>query len=310
MRFPIRQWAGACGALIAAFALSGPAARAEAPAPAPVLSPAAVETPAGNVALWKVADEDTTIYLFGTIHLLDGDDAWFSDTIGKALTTSDQLVTEVDQDSGAAASAMLLRRAMLPQGQNLRALMSAEDRAAYEKALRAIRMPAETFDRFKPWYAGLMLNLLPLMQNGYSVDKGVEAVLTARKRPQTGTGALETMEEQVDLFDALPQTAQLAYLRSTAKAAPDMVATIAGMVKEWRAGNADALAELINDEETDPALLDRILYARNTSWANWIVRRLEQPGTVFVAVGAGHLAGQGSVQDQLRRRGIGSARVQ
>ena len=306
MKFPIRQWAGACGALLAAFALSGPAARAADPAPFPT----AVEAPAGKVALWKVADEDTTIYLFGTIHLLDGDDAWFSDTIGKALATSDQLVTEVDQDSGAAAGVMLLRRAMLPEGQNLRALMSGEDRAAYEKAMRAIHMPPETFDRFKPWYAGLMLNLLPLMQQGYSVDKGVEAVLTARKRPQTGTGALETMEEQVDLFDALPQKAQLAYLRSTVKAAPDMVATIASMVKEWRAGDANALAELINDEETDPALLERILYARNTNWANWIVRRLEQPGTVFVAVGAGHLAGQGSVQDQLRRRGIGSARIQ
>ncbi len=306
MKFPIRQWAGACGALLAAFALSGPAARAADPAPFPT----AVEAPAGKVALWKVADEDTTIYLFGTIHLLDGDDAWFSDTIGKALATSDQLVTEVDQDSGAAAGVMLLRRAMLPEGQNLRALMSGEDRAAYEKAMRAIHMPPETFDRFKPWYAGLMLNLLPLMQQGYSVDKGVEAVLTARKRPQTGTGALETMEEQVDLFDALPQKAQLAYLRSTVKAAPDMVATIASMVKEWRAGDANALAELINDEETDPALLERILYARNTNWANWIVRRLEQPGTVFVAVGAGHLAGRGSVQDQLRRRGIGSARIQ
>ena len=44
--------------------------------------------------------------------------------------------------------------------------------------------------------------------------------------------------------------------------------------------------------------------------AEWIGNRLEEPGTVFLAVGAGHLAGEGSVQDQLSANGIAAERLQ
>ncbi|MCX7676523.1 MAG: TraB/GumN family protein, partial [Alteraurantiacibacter sp.] len=59
----------------------------------------------------------------------------------------------------------------------------------------------------------------------------------------------------------------------------------------------------------DGYLYDRLLIQRNANWVRWIERRLEQPGTVFVAVGAGHLAGPGSVQDQLQERGHVVSRI-
>ena len=49
---------------------------------------------------------------------------------------------------------------------------------------------------------------------------------------------------------------------------------------------------------------------RNERWAEWVARRLETPGTVFVAVGAGHLAGEVSVQAMLAERGLATERVQ
>ena len=82
------------------------------------------------------------------------------------------------------------------------------------------------------------------------------------------------------------------------------------MVAEWLAGDADGLAELMNEGLTDPALADALLYKRNENWAEWINTRLERPGTVFIAVGAGHLAGQKSVQDYLTQRGLTVERVQ
>ena len=78
---------------------------------------------------------------------------------------------------------------------------------------------------------------------------------------------------------------------------------------QWLAGNADGLAKLINAQETDPLIYKRLITDRNANWAKWIDKRLEQPGTVFIAVGAGHLAGKGSVQDQLKKLRIKSARV-
>lgn len=305
MKFPIRQIAGALGALAMVF--SGPVALADASVAVPVHD-AMEQTP--HPALWKVADEDTTIYLFGTVHALPAGKAWFNPAIASALGSADQLVTEIDLAQSGAIAGEFAKKAMLPAGEGLRAMMTQEDRIAYEQALKSLGLPAEAFDRFKPWYAGLMLSMLPLLQHGYSPEAGVETVLAAHRAPRSTTAALETAEFQLGLFDSLTAAEQLSYLRSTVEAVPDMSATLNRMVDEWLEGDADALASLMNQQEDDPALMDRLLYSRNRTWADWIAKRLEQPGTVFMAVGAGHLAGPGSVQDELARRGIGSARVQ
>ena len=81
------------------------------------------------------------------------------------------------------------------------------------------------------------------------------------------------------------------------------------MVAEWIEGDAVGLAALMNAELTDPVLKERLLTSRNANWAGWIERRLEEPGTVFIAVGAGHLAGEGSVQDHLRKRDLKVTRI-
>ena len=82
------------------------------------------------------------------------------------------------------------------------------------------------------------------------------------------------------------------------------------MVDAWKRGDADSLARLMNEEEDEPELMERLLTNRNKAWADWVKARLDKPGTVFVAVGAGHLAGNGSVQEQLATRGIATTRVQ
>jgi len=103
---------------------------------------------------------------------------------------------------------------------------------------------------------------------------------------------------------------QLFYLRQVVQGVPDMKAKLDEMIARWLEGDADALARLINEEETDPVLMDRLLTQRNVNWAEWIGQRLDKPGTVFMAVGAGHLAGDESVQSMLTRRGITVTRVQ
>ncbi|HEX7930224.1 MAG TPA: TraB/GumN family protein, partial [Sphingomicrobium sp.] len=77
-----------------------------------------------------------------------------------------------------------------------------------------------------------------------------------------------------------------------------------------KAGDADHLAELMNEDESDPEIRKVLITDRNANWAKWLKARLDKPGTVFVAVGAGHLAGPGSVQDQLAAAGVSSTRVQ
>ena len=273
---------------------------------------ASVDTPpAGAVpgpALWQVSDRDTTIYLFGTVHALPQATTWFDGRIERAFNASDQLVTEIDVANAASSAQALQSASVLPAGQSLRALMSTDNRQQYEAALVGLGLPVEALDRYEPWFAAMNLSLLPLLRSGYDPQSGVELSLNGRAGTKT-RDALETVEQQVALFDTLPQEAQLAFLDETVEKIPEATSTLDAMVAEWVEGDAVALAGLLNAEMTDPVLYERLLTSRNANWAGWIANRLEQPGTVFVAVGAGHLAGPGSVQDQLAERGLKVTRI-
>src|SRR5690606_24862456 len=110
-------------------------------------------------ALWQLADEDTTIYLFGTVHALPKDKDWFDSRIERAFASADELVTEVDISDVAASGEALQRAGMLPEGQTLRGLMTPENRMEYEAALVALGLPVEALDRLEPWFAAMTLSL-------------------------------------------------------------------------------------------------------------------------------------------------------
>lgn len=271
---------------------------------------AATPAMAKGPALWKVADEDTTIYLFGTVHILPQGIEWYDATIDNALTGSDTFVTEIPMDpaSEAAMGQLAQTKGMLPSGTTLRSLLTPEQTSTYEAALAKIGAPPAAFDQFKPWLTGLTLSLIPLMQQGYTPGSGVEKVLLSKigDKPQ---GALETAEFQLGIFDGMEQSAQVTFLMEAAEGMDEVAPMLDRMVSEWAQGNPDKLAEVMNEGMTDPAVAEALLYSRNANWAEWIDTRLDQPGTVFIAVGAGHLAGAKSVQDYLADKGITTMRV-
>jgi len=292
----------------AAFALF-----AGAPVIAGDTAPPAADLPAGpeGPALWSVSDEDTTIYLFGTVHVLPKEVKWYDPEIAGALAEADAIVTEIKMDpsSEAAMQQLAMSKGTLPAGTTLRSLLDEEQTAAYEAALGKIGVPAEAFDQLKPWMVGLSLSMIPLMQQGYSPDSGVEKIVISKAgdKPQE---ALETAEFQLGIFDNLPPDQQVAFLMSAVDGVDEVKTMLDAMVAEWVEGDADSLAEIMNDGMDDPALAEALLYQRNANWAEWIEERLAEPGTVFIAVGAGHLAGEKSVQDYLSEKGIETARVQ
>ncbi len=279
--------------------------------PAPVTAQLAPAPQSARPAMWKVADADTTIFLFGTVHALPKGITWFDGTIANAFEGSQELVTEIVETDPAAMQAAVVAKGILPEGKSLRDMLTAEQRTAYEAAMKANGLPEAAFDRLKPWYVAVFLSAMPVLRDGYDPENGVEKVLDTRakllKRPHT---ALETAEFQLGLFDSLPDETQLRYLNEVIRTLPDARNELAAMVDAWKTGDAATLARLMNEEEDEPVLIERLILGRNRAWAEWIAKRLDQPGTVFVAVGAGHLAGNGSVQEQLAGKGVISTRIQ
>lgn len=303
--------AKAAAALSLGFTGSAQAQEAQTlPTPVPDQAVAASELELGGPALWKVADEDTTIYMFGTVHVLPNETEWLNAPIQNALDASDEFVTEIDIAAAAAAGPDMVKAASLPEGQTLRSLLKPEDKAAYEAAMTGLGVPVAAFDQFEPWFAAMNMGMIPLLQKGYNPESGVEQVLTTSVGDGKKKAALETFAYQIELFDGLPIPNQAAYLRQVVDAIPKTAETVDTMVAEWLEGDADALGKILNESMGDANLYERFLTNRNANWADWIDWRLDQPGTVFMAVGAGHLAGEGSVQDKLAERGFEVTRVQ
>lgn len=288
-------------ALLALLLCAAPAAAQEAPAP--------VE---GRPALWRVADADTTIYLFGTVHALPQGAKWLEGTVAGALLSSDTLVTEVPP--GTLTDPAFLRRytaaAMLPEGETLRGMLTGQQRAKLEAALAASGLKPDQLDRFKPWFAANTLVLAPLLKKGFAVASGSEGAIEAKAAKGTARLGLETGDQQLALFDGLPHDLQIANLMEVVDKLGELDARMDRTVSAWLAGDVAAVAAENEAKDDDPRMAEALLYPRNRAWADWIAARLATPGRVFVAVGAGHLAGAHSVQSALAAKGLTVTRLQ
>lgn len=285
---------------LSAFALASCASNVKSPA---------VATP----ALWKVADADTTVYLFGTIHVLPKGMAWTSPQLATAVDASQGLVLEtVLPKDPAALGATMAKLGVSPGLPPLLDRVPADKRAALKAVIDKSKLPLAVLDRLETWAAALALTAQTTQAAGLSGDEGAEAQLTTRfEKAGKPVSGLETPEQQLGYFDTLPEPAQRRFLASVADDNEKAQTQLDAMIAAWRAGDVAKIASSFDDELKDsPELTEALLTRRNANWANWVAARLAKPGTVFVAVGAGHLAGDGSVEAQLEKRGLKVTRVQ
>ncbi len=262
-------------------------------------------------ALWAVKDADTTIYLFGTVHMLKPGLDWFDDGVRAAFDKSDTLMLEVVLPSDAEMNALVRELGTSPTAPDLARFLGSADAPKFLAALRELGVDRHQIDRFEPWLAATYLSSLPLKKLGYGEADGAEAVLREAAR-QAGKpmAGFETAREQLGYFDRLSMPAQRALLAETIRALPKAGKTLDRAVAAWSAGDDATIAALVNDDvASSPEVAQALLFRRNQRWAEWIGKRMAQPGTVFVAVGAGHFAGPGDVQAELAKRGLKVERV-
>jgi uncharacterized protein len=299
----------------ASFALAQPVV-APPPAPAEVARQAPQPAPVETVrpAMWAVSDTDTTIYLLGTIHLLPENYVWRTPVIDQAIAAADTLVIETIIDPRNPQELILALHqigyapGLPPIGQRV----DPSRRDLLETAIAKSGIPRPVFDRKKTWTAAFTLLGVQFREIGVEGQHGVEETLrqlfTAAGKP---IAQLETNLEQLSYFDTLPEHAQRALLEGAIETSQEIGTDFAGMLQSWATGDVEAIAETFNRSlAASPELREALLERRNANWTRWIVQRLEQPGTVLLAVGAGHLAGSDSVQTMLESKGYTVRRVQ
>ncbi|HEY1605907.1 MAG TPA: TraB/GumN family protein [Allosphingosinicella sp.] len=278
-------------------------------APAPHAAPAAH----GRPAIWKLHDKDTTIYLFGTFHLLPQGENWRTPAFDKALASSDELVMEIPNiDDANALAQSMLKLAVQPGLPPIAERVPPEKRAALKAMIAESGIPELVLDRMKTWAAALLLDAVIFKRLHLDPNAGVEETLIGpwRKSGKPLEG-LETAEQQFGLFDHLSDSAQRTFLVDEVDELDKVKPQFDAMIHAWVNGDVAGIARTFNDDMKDsPELRKALLADRNARWADWLKARMAKPGTVFVAVGAGHLAGKDSVEAMLAARGVKVTRVQ
>lgn len=265
-------------------------------------------------ALWQVYDKDTNIYLFGTVHLLPPGTAWRSAKLNQATQSAGTLVVEtiIDEKNPQAFAAELARLSIHPGLPPIASRVRPEKQAALRAVIAKSGIPEAALNNMETWAAAFALLQLQFKELGVSGNDGVEntlkqAFLSAGKPIEQ----LETNSQQLGFFDALPESAQRDLLEGAVEDPAAAKQQFNAMFSAWMSGDVKAIAQTFNAEfATSPELKEALLRSRNANWSGWLERRMQQPGTVFVAVGAGHLAGDDSVVEMLKKRGYRVKRVQ
>jgi uncharacterized protein YbaP (TraB family) len=274
----------------------------------------AAPLPDAEPAMWMVKDKDTTIYLFGTFHALDGKRDWFNDEVKAAFDASQDVVLEIiTPDNPLDMLPALKRYAFTPPGApTLTSKLSPKGRTLLAANLAKHKMSPAALDRYKPFFAAVTLTTLQFGTMGMGADHGAEAVIKqAVKASGKRLGSVETVDQQFAMLDALPEQEQLRLLEGTLADDGSAKSEIAAMLDAWQRGDAKAVAAAIQKSDRDSPAFYKIMFTdRNQRWRQWVDQRRQQPGTVFMAVGAGHLAGDQSLVSLLKDEGHKVRRVQ
>lgn len=267
-----------------------------------------------QVALYKVADEDTTLYFMGTIHLLPQGTNWTTPKIKKAFDSADTLVVEVSQSlmTPAATQPLIMKYGFLPQGHSLEQYLSAETYAKVKGIFGANPAAMAQINRMQPWLVGITLTMGEFVKAGFDPNSGVDKML---EKLATEKGkkiqSLESAEFQMKTLANMGKNAKGGMLGDIIDNLPNAKDEVMRMKDLWLAGDMDGLATMANKEfKKYPEMLEGLLYARNRNWMVEIDQMMAMPGTKFIAVGAGHLAGEKSVIDLLKKAGITVERIQ
>ena len=267
------------------------------------------QPPGEGPALWRVSDADSTVYLFGTVHVLPRELQWKSERITKAFADSETIwfETPTDAAAGAKIAAIVAAEGMNPPGVTLSSQLAPADRARLVRVTASLGVAPGALERVRPWVAAVQLSLALLLKQGHDPAAGVEHVLEADAAAQgKRTAYFETPEEQMALFAGLTPEAERRFLSATLRQIEEEAHIGAEMDRLWASGDTGALGRLLAamTEEAGPEIADALIYRRNERWAARIDDMVDGgAGVAFVAVGAAHMSGPRGLPALLRAQG-------
>jgi uncharacterized protein YbaP (TraB family) len=260
-------------------------------------------------AFWKIENVNgtSTVYLFGSYHILKRGIRWVTPTLVSAMEQSDEFVFEVQvtEEPMKEAQAFIDSAGYLPDGQTLRGMLSPEALQKYQSLIRGLPLDIREMDKLRPWLAQLTLTSSHNMGRDFRVADGADVRIFAyaltHKKP---VSYLETPRQQLEFFAAAAASVEVEGFESLVDSFDMRPRSMDDAIAAWTEGDVYELGMrlhrgLANNPNGRRILLDD----RNLAWAARIEEMLGQDRTYFVTVGVGHLGGPLSVIEILCSRG-------
>ena len=257
--------------------------------------------------LWKATSDHGTLYLQGSVHLLTTEDYPLDPAIEAAYAKSDTLVFETDMKAMLAPETqqLIMSKAILPGQRTLEGELDPEVYALLSGKLAEAGLPAAAIQKLKPWFATMALMMLRMQAMGLDPNLGLDQYFhrkaVADKKTEVG---LESIEFQINLFDALSEGNQTGYTKHALMELEQMETLLADMMAAWKNGDLGRLDEIARASfEEYPGMYEKFVTNRNKTWAEELDRMTVKDKTSMVVVGVAHLAGNEGLIELLQQKG-------
>jgi uncharacterized protein len=261
----------------------------------------------GLHVMWQVAGKHNTVYLLGSVHVLNANDHALPPVTDVAYADANVLVEELDLYSamGDMFAPDSLATQFLPQGQTLAAVLGPDLDARLAATARPLGLDTDLIARMQPWYVATLISAARLLRAGYSPQDGVDYQIAERAhrdgKPIIG---LETAAQQLGFLASMSMEEQRRYLIATLDET-DSPQELQQITDAWRNGDIKALESLLKEGMDEaPELFQKIVVQRNRNWLPRIEQMLADPDRDYLVVtGALHMIGPQGLIEMLRARG-------
>lgn len=269
----------------------------------------------GNHLLWKVSDENSSVWLFGSIHFADSSFYPLPSEIENAFRNSTALAVEMDisdSETQEKTAEEFLKEGMFTDGRTLKDVLPDSLWKTLDSISTTLGMKTENFLPMRPWMAATLIASAAIASTGIQQELGIDMVMLDSAYAQgKEIIALETPEEQVESLsksEGSEETDGIAYLESTFREYSKLDQMIKEVISAWKRADVVSLQKSLsadqNMNESEKRLNERMFNQRNKKMKKEILNFLENDKQVFVVVGVGHLILENNLLEMLSENGL------
>jgi uncharacterized protein len=263
----------------------------------------------GKSFLWKVQAKTGFVYLLGSVHLAKADDYPLPRQIEDAFDNTGTLALEADPGTMLSEDAQqrMVRSAIYQGSDTIRQHLSkgTYDLAAQE--MKRIGISIEQFEKTKPWFLAMTIDVLEMQLLGYSPEYGFDLYFAKKAEGKKKIVELESFDYQINLLNGFTDREQELFLLYTIKDLATTREETDEMMRAWRTGDTKAMEKIVAKAVTDypetRPIYDKLIYQRNKVMTGRIEEFLKTGESCLVVVGAAHLVGKEGILELLRHKG-------